>query len=279
METTKNDIFYNQLKQAIATEQLQLPSLPEVALRIKEECEKEETSIDDILEVLTQDSALSAKLMQVANSSLFLTRTPTTSLKQAVTLLGLRMVKDLVMSLAMKQLYHATTDILQERFKEIWLASTKTAAISRMLAMDIKSINSEQAMLAGLIHNIGALPILLMAEDDDELYKDVDGLCQIIKSLQGKTGALIFQAWHFPEYLSDIALHCYDFNREHDGPADYLDIIQAALIEGSIYTGLECPDDWYQTPCFNKLGINQNTNMMEIEENRIIFEETELLFQ
>lgn len=275
----KIDVFLDEVKNAVATEKLLLPSLPDIALKIKEECEKEDTSAEKIAEVIYQDPAMSVRLLQVANSSLYRTRHSAENVQAAITKLGLRMVRDLIMSLSMKQLYHASSNIIAERFRELWLASTKTAAISRMLVMNIKHLDPEQAMLAGLIHNIGALPIILMAEDDDDLFDNPEALYNIVFKMQGEVGAYIFHKWHFPEYMAEVASECYHFRRHHDGPADYIDVVQVALIQGSIYTGLECPEDWSTVSAFERLDIGTDIHMLDIEENRLIFDETDSLFK
>ncbi len=277
----KIEQFLAQVKEAVITEQLLLPSLPEVALRIRDECDKVNSSAQQVAETLSQDPALSVRLLQVANSALYRTQSATDNLQMAITRLGLRLVKDLIMGLAMKQLYKASNDILQERFKELWFSSAKTAAMSRMLAVNCKGIDPEKAMLAGLTHNIGALPILLMAEEDDDLFENPEALHKIIRELQGEVGAYIFKAWHFPEYMIDVAEHCYQYDRTHEGPADYVDIVQVALLQGSIYSGLECPDPeyWATVPAFDKLGIDPVQDMLEIDDNKLIFEETHALFK
>ena len=277
----KIEQFLAQVKDAVVTEQLLLPSLPEVALRIRDECDKVNSSAQEVTETLSQDPALSVRLLQIANSSLYRTHEPTDNLQMAIARLGLRLVKDLIMGLALKQLYKASNDILQERFKELWLASAKTAAMSRMLAIKCNCVDPEKAMLAGLTHNVGALPILLMAEDDDDLFENPEALRKIIHELQGEVGAYIFKAWHFPEYMIDVVEHCYQYDRTHEGPADYVDVVQVALLQGSIYTGLECPDPeyWATVPALDKLGIDPIQNMLEIDDNKLIFEETHALFK
>ncbi len=274
----KIEQFTQQVQDAVATEQLLLPSLPEVALKVRDACEQDETSAQNIADLISQDPALCVRLLQVANSSLYRTRTATDNLNMAITRLGLKLVKDLIMSLALKQLYRASSAIMQEHFNELWLASAKTAAISRLLASNIEGINPEQAMLAGLTHNIGALPILMLAENDEDLFDDTVSLCKIVRKMQGDVGAYIFKAWHFPDYMSDVAKNCYQFERQHEGSPDYIDVVQVALIEGSIYTGLECPDDWARIPAFHQLSIDPNSSMLEVGDNKIIFEETHSLF-
>ncbi|VAW69155.1 hypothetical protein MNBD_GAMMA10-3324 [hydrothermal vent metagenome] len=271
--------FLSEVKDAVATEKLLLPSLPDVALKIKAECEKEDTSADKIAEVISHDPAMSVRLLQVANSSLYRTRHSTDNLHMAITRLGLKLVRNLIMSLSMKQLYHASNDVIAERFRELWLSSIKTAAIARLVASKAEHLDAEQAMLAGLVHNIGALPIILMAEDDDDLFDNPGALYEVVKSMQGDIGAYIFRDWHFPEYMIDVASEGYHFERKHDGPADYIDIIQVALVEGSIYTGLDCPENWSEIAAFDKLNIDTQSSVLDIEENKLIFEETTALFK
>ena len=274
----KIELFSRQLQDAVANECLKLPSLPDIALKAREACEDESASAQTIAELVAQDPALSVRLLQVANSSLYRTRSAAENLNMAITRLGLKLVKDLIIGLAIKQLYRASSRVMQNHLNELWLASTKTAAISRLLASSHSNLNPEQAMLAGLTHNIGALPILMLAENDEELLEDTRSLCTIIRSMQGDIGAYLFKAWHFPNFMGDVVTNCYNFDRYHEGEADYIDIVQVALIESSIYTGLDCPDDWSSVPAFHKLNIGTQGSILDIGDNKIIFDETHALF-
>ncbi|MCW8935395.1 MAG: HDOD domain-containing protein [Gammaproteobacteria bacterium] len=275
----KTELFLAQVKDAVITERLLLPSLPEVALKIKAECEKENSSAHRIAEVIIKDPAMSVRLLQVANSSLYRTRITTDNIQMAITKLGLKLVRDLIMSLSMKQLYKASSDVIAERFNELWLSSTKTAAIAHLLAKTQKHLDPEKAMLAGLIHNIGALPIILMAEDDDDLFDQPGALLKILEKMQGEVGAYIFRNWHFPDYMIDVVNECYHFRRNHNGPADYVDVVQVALIQGSIYTGLDCPEDWSTVSAFSRLNIDTDSHVLEIEANKLVYDETTTLFK
>jgi HD-like signal output (HDOD) protein len=275
----KTSDFLQRIKYAVASEQLLLPSLPDVALRIRSECDHENASAQKIADIISQDPALAVRLLQVANSSLYRTRQPAENLYTAISRLGLRMVKDIILTLSLKQLYQTQNKVLQDQLRQLWQTSVNTASLSRMLASQVPGLQAEQAMLAGLTHNIGALPILLMAEDDEELLANAQNLHTVIHNVQGELGAYIFKAWHFPEYLIDVVRNCYQFNRSHEGAADYLDVVQVALIEGSIYSKFDCPTDWASIPAFNKLGMDTETHMLDVEANKIMFDETEALFR
>ena len=112
-----------------------------------------------------------------------------------------------------------------------------------MLATTV-GINPEQALLAGLIHNIGSLPIIVLAEDDDELFQNSDALSEIIRELQDKVGEMILSSWNFPESMTQVVKQCHNFNYHHDGNASLVDIVQVALLQGGYIDDKYAPTDW-----------------------------------
>lgn len=266
--------FYAALEQAVKSDQLILPTLPEVALQIREVVDSEDSSAESIAEILRQDASLSARLIQVANSPLYRTRNPVDDLQMAVTRLGVRMVRNLVSTLAMKQIFQATSEMLDHSFRNIWNTAVEVASISRMLAGAVPGINPEQALLAGLIHNIGALPILVMAEESDALSGDPAELAGIVTRLQGRVGALILRSWNFPDHMIEVVEHCHDFGYTHEGGANLVDLIQVSILQGNHAPAGLAPEDWDRVPAFAMLGMGAEVDMIEIEENRQIIEET-----
>lgn len=273
--STKAEQFFSELKKAVETDRLVLPTLPEVALKIRSAVEDENASTQKIADTLTQDASLSARLIQVANSPLYRARNPIESLHAAVTRMGIRLVRDLVVSLAMKQIYQATSDVLDDYFRKCWNDSVEVAAISRMLSTTVSGLNPEQALLAGLLHNIGSLPILIMAEDDDELFQNPEALGDIIWELQGRVGALILTNWNFPEQMIEVVRECHNFsyNRPGGTPA-FIDLVQVALLQGNHVPAKFLPTDLTKVPAFAKMGMDAEVNVIEIEANQQLIENT-----
>ena len=273
--STKAEQFFSELKKAVETDRLVLPTLPEVALKIRSAVEDENASTQKIADTLTQDASLSARLIQVVNSPLYRARNPIDNLQVAVTRMGIRLVRDLVVSLAMKQIYQATSDVLDDYFRKCWNDSVEVAAISRMLSTTVSGLNPEQALLAGLLHNIGSLPILVMAEDDDDLFQDPDALGDIIWELQGRVGALILTNWNFPEQIIEVVRECHNFsyNRPGGTPA-FVDLVQVALLQGNHVPAKFLPKDLTKVPAFAKMGMDAEVNVIEIEANQQLIENT-----
>lgn len=265
--------FFNTLKKAVETDQLSLPTLPEVAIKIREAVECENNSAQQIADILLQDAALTTRLLQVANSPVYRSRSQIDDLTMAVTRLGTRVVRDLVICLAMKQIFQPSSKLLDQQFRELWATSVEVAAISRLIAGKT-SLNPEQALIAGLIHNIGALPVLQMAEQDATLSKDPQALSQLIKDIQSPVGKLILSFWNFPTQLIDVVANWNKFDRQHTGPTDYTDIVQIAILQSGHTAYSNAPTDWQQVPAFAAAGIQSDSNIIEIEENKIKIDET-----
>lgn len=269
----KAEQVFAELQEAIANDKIILPTLPEVALKVRDAAEAENSSAHSIADILSQDASLTTRLIQVANSPLYRGANAIEDIQMAVTRLGIKIVKDLVVRLAMKQMYQATSDVLDKHFRDAWTTSVEVAAISRMMA-GMTSVPTEQALLAGLIHNIGTLPILVFAEDDNDLFNNDAALTEVIQSIQARVGKMILESWKFSAEFIDVVSNCYQFDRKHDGKADLADIVQVALLQGGFAEGRAGAEDWAHIQAFEKLGMDTEVNAIDIEENQAAIEET-----
>jgi len=267
-----------QLFKAIETDQIKLPTLPEVALKIRQSVEKDNMSAMDIASLLAQDSSLSARLLQLANSPLYRARTEIDNLQMAVTRLGIRIVKDLVVMLAIKQTFKAKNKTVETQFKSIWQTSVDVASVCRVLASTQNDLDMEHAMLGGLIHNIGALPIIELADRQASLFDKGESIEQIICDIQGTVGEKILSFWNFPQSLIDVASQWNNFNRDVSTSSDYVDIVQAAILH-SPHLPANVPEDWSTIPAIIKLGLDPNLNQLDEKLQTKLDETRECLMQ
>jgi len=266
-----------QLFKAVETDQIKLPSLPEVALKIRQSVDKDNVSAVDIANLLAQDSSLSARLLQLANSPLYRARSEIDNLQMAVTRLGIRIVKDLVVMLAIKQTFKAKNKTIEKQFKQIWQTSVDVAAVCRVLACDQKQIDLEHAMLGGLIHNIGALPIIELANRQPDLFNNTS-IDEVINDIQGAVGEKILSFWNFPQSLIDVTAHWNNFNRELNSPANYVDIVQAAILHTQ-HSPANISNDWSNISAIINLGLDPNSQQLNENMQQRLTETRESLMQ
>ena len=257
--------FLAEIIDDIEHNRLALPTLPEVALRVRDAVEDENATAQQVAGIVATDAALSARLLRVVNSPLYRARTPVDNLQTAVSRLGNKRVRDLVTSLVMRQIFQATTDILDQRLRRLWAHSVEVAAISRALAQQFTSLSPDLAMLGGLIHDIGALPILVRAEDTPELLEDEGVLDEIVAQLHTRVGGAILQAWGFPPALIAVAAEHEDLLRQPGPEPDCVDLVLVANLQ--CYLGTEHPlgkVDWSKVSAFSRVGIQPDVNIVEL---------------
>ncbi|MCW8903207.1 HDOD domain-containing protein [Sedimenticola sp.] len=257
--------FFESLQTAIKENKITLPTLPEVALKVRDAVEQENVTAHQIADMVATDAALSARLLQVANSPLYRGRVPIESIQMAVTRLGYKLVRSLVVSLAMKQIFQATNDTLDVRLRSMWEQSVEIAAISRVLSQNLRHLDKEQAMLAGLIHNIGSLPILTWAESYPELMEDEAELDKLVAELTPAIGTQILEFWGFPESLVRVAAEAQNLSYDSGPQADYVDVVIVARLQALPADKVGDMASWINVPAFLKVGLDPEVEMIEIE--------------
>lgn len=246
----------DELIQAIDKDQLVLPTLPEVALRIREAAENPDVSIPDLVREISNDAALSARLIKVVNSPLLRTRQEITDLGMAVNRMGINYTANLATGLAMSQMFQATSDVIDRKMREVWARSTEVAGISHVLCRHYTRLKPDQATLAGLVHQIGVLPILSYAEENNQLLTDSISLNLVIERIHPILGDRILAAWDFPAPLRHVPTEHLDFNRSTP-TVDYSDIVQVAMLQSLSSEHPLAQMDWSTIASFNKLGLTQ----------------------
>jgi len=259
--------FLAGLFEDLEKDKLVLPTLPEVALKVRDTLEDDNSSMLDVAKVITNDAALSARLIQISNSPLLRASRQIETVEAAVTRMGSNMVRNLVTSIAMEQMFQATSDATDKRLRAVWENSTQIAAIASALSMPHPSLQTDQALLAGLVHDIGTLPILSRAEDYPDLLDNETALDRIIANAHVKIGAAILQAWNFSDELIRVAAEHENLSRNHAGPADYVDVVIVANLQDAYGTDHPYAQvDWTTVPAFEKLGMETDVSTVDMDE-------------
>ena len=260
------DKFVTGMLDDIKANRLTLPILPEVAIRVRDAVNDEASSAGKVAKIVGSDAALASRLLQVANSPLFRGAAKIESVQNAIARLGVPQVRSLVTSLIMKQLYQTKSSLLKKRMQKLWEHSTEVAAISHVLARKFTKLKADEAMLAGLIHDIGVLPILVKAEQIPELANNDSALDEVINKLHSSIGALILEAWKFPAELVAVAAQHEDLQRNSE-QVDYVDVVMVANLHSYIGTQhRHAGGNWASIPAFAKLNLTPDQSIKALEE-------------
>ena len=253
-----------EVTQAMDKDELELPSLPEVALRIRDEAENENVSASSLAGVIGEDPGLAARIIRVANSPMFRATRPIDDLNMALSRLGVEYAANLATGFAMQQMFQATSDFVDRELRSIWADATEVAAISGVLAKSFTPLRADQATLAGLTHSIGVLPILAWAEENSGLLQDSLTLDKVIENIHGSLGTMILQRWGFPDEISQVPSHYTQFSRTSEH-VDYVDVVMVANLQRVAGSSHPYNDlDWSDINAFSNIGLDPESESSEM---------------
>ncbi|HAG39954.1 MULTISPECIES: HDOD domain-containing protein [unclassified Pseudoalteromonas] len=224
----------------INNDTLVLPTLPEVAIKVRQAADNPDVNLMQMSDVIGQDPALSARMIKVANSAIMGRVVKVSNLQQAVTRIGLRQIKNIATAMAMEQLFVSNNELIKGYMSKAWQKTLNVAGHSiTLMAVYLQnnkrtSLNSDSITLASLVYNIGVLPILTEAERHPEVFANPSFLAHAIQKLSGKIGGSIMGAWEFPPEFVNVARHWADptYRPEEIGYVDFIRI--GAILEGTL---------------------------------------------
>jgi HD-like signal output (HDOD) protein len=224
------------LVEKIRTDTLVLPSLPEVALKIRQLAEDPDVNLNKMAEMISHDPALSARIMKIANSAFVGRGIHVNTLHQATTRIGLRYIKNVVTAMAMEQLFVSKSVVIKKQMDKVWAQTLELTAFALTVMQEYNSnfkytdVNFDTMTLAGLLHNIGALPILTEAEKQLDLFGNEQFINDSIASISSPISVNIMRSWGFGEEMIQVAEHWQTTEFEPKHPS-YLDFIRIAAIK------------------------------------------------
>lgn len=229
--TSAEHAIVTEIQDALEANRLDLPTLPDMAIKIQNLIDDPNVSADKIVNLLSSDPAISAYIIKAANSAALSNATPVSNLRNAISRLGYRMLRSIVLNVTMNKLFQARSPLVSQHLKGLWAHSREVAAISYVLAQQQRHLKPDQAMLAGLVHDIGALPLYLYA-DRCHAHLDKATLEELVRKFSSAIGTKVLQSWHFPDELVDVVAGHENLQRtSNSNLPDYVDVVTMANLQ------------------------------------------------
>jgi len=273
--------LYTILMEKIKQDALVLPTLPEVALKVRQSADDPDVNLAHMSAVIAQDAALSLGMIKVSNSALLGRSVKVETVSQAVTRIGLRQIKSIATAMALEQVFVSENDIVAMYMKKAWLKTIDVASVAiTLMAMYLKQhkhspLTLDTVTLAALIHNIGVLPILTEAEQHPDVFANPTFLQQAIIKLSGKVGGTITRAWEFSDELT-LLVESWNDLTILPKEVHYLDFIRA----GAIYHGIFKNESTQEVlvNSYVKKGVLPEAEFMNTDEFKAMCADTKSMF-
>src|SRR5580700_584577 len=196
--------FIKSLAAELSGGKVDLPSFPEIAVRVRRILSDPKSTIDQVVRVVGSEPSLAARLLRIANSaSLNRSGRAVSDLRAAINRVGYNMVRSASISFAMAQIRNSNKLAgLEHHLKELWQCSTRVAALAYVLARTCTKVNADEALLTGMMHGIGKLYVLTRATEHPEMFLTGRTLDDIIGQWHASIGKAILENWEFSESMA-----------------------------------------------------------------------------
>lgn len=236
-----------------------LPSLPDIAARIrqlkKERFENENLRCQMLANIITTDPVLSARILALSNQQIVQKNPPNLDVDQAVASLGFHLCCNAAIGLALKKAYVSQHSNITKEMSEHWHYTAAVAVTAVAIAEHIGSVNPAQAMLAALLHRIGALALLKYADQTPSLSVSLVERTYLIEQTASMVGDFAIAVWDLPERYSALARDVADFRCQRR-VSDLVHVVRVAicLVSTQMTVPFDIPD-WDNITSFEKLGF------------------------
>jgi HD-like signal output (HDOD) protein len=238
MSKTHNELL-TILLDRIEQNKLILPTLPGIALAVSDAAHNPDVSLASIADVIAKDVGMSARMIHVSNSALYAPRTRIETLTTAVTRIGLSRIKNIACSIAMEQLFFCQSDVVFDYFDRAWNNNVEvsSAAVAALTVYKERQprhgLRPDTLALMGLMHNIGVLPILTLADQYGDRFSEPADLDEAVAKLSKQIGVAIVEAWGFDSQYA-VIIENWDNLDYRTESVDHLDFVRI----GAVYAGL-----------------------------------------
>ncbi len=222
--------FVTALARELSGGKIELPSFPDVAIRVRRVLQDEDVSADKLVRVVGADPSLSARLLQLANSAAInRTGSRITDLRMAITRIGFNLVRSSSISLAMSQLAGSKPlQSIKVPLQALWKHSACVAAMANVVARRLTAVNPDAAALAGMVHGIGKLYIMVRAVEFPALFADPQSYQRVEQLWHANIAKAVLESWELADDLV-AAVHLHeDLEYSHEGEADLTDVLVVA---------------------------------------------------
>jgi putative nucleotidyltransferase with HDIG domain len=212
-ETVNND---SQITQRIVTKAKGVFPLPAAVVQLSQMAQNPNIDMSEMVRVISQDPALTGQILRVANSSFYGLSQMIGTVSEAVVILGLQTVRNLALGVSVFDIRNRIKKKLPLDQEDFWRHSLAVASAARLLAPRLGVRDSEEAFVAGLLHDIGKI---FLMEELPELYaKVLEGVekgtaslyaleNEYFKTNHAEVGGALCREWKIPPILCAAVSH------------------------------------------------------------------------
>lgn len=246
--------LFTKIYRDIINDQVSLIRLPDVVNRLRKALSDQDITIDTLARVIQTDVGASAYLLNIANSPAYRTRVKASDIQSAIRMMGIPNFSNLITVYAVRSMVNSKDPTALKFMKSHWQRSAYRAAIANAIAKLTNGVNPDKALLAGLLQNVGALPILTRLQSDQMEGLSADEIDLALETYAGKVGVVLAQKWELDEEFKAVIKNARNLAYDGGDKTDLVDVVNIAQLLSQIGDpGTKWPR-LEETPCLMKFG-------------------------
>ena len=216
--------FLSDLARELSAGRVDLPSFPDAVARVQHVLSDDSITSERIARVVSSDAGLAARILTMANSTLLHRGgSRVTDLKIAITRIGHDSIRAAALAYATAQVRHAAELAhIRRDLEGLWREGVRVAALAHAMAKESRLMRPDEALLAGLLHNIGKVYIIARTPKDASNIHVDDA---VLRDWHPGIGQALIENWKLPEEIAVAVGGQLEIERCHGGPADLHDLL------------------------------------------------------
>lgn len=254
-----------------------LAYLPTIVLKLMEIISNPDVSVTEVVGIIKKDQGLVARVFKVANSSFYGRVKKAEQLTEAVVTLGLRGLKSFVIAQAVKHVL--TTSGMDDH--TLWQHAVKVSVAASVLAKELQREMVEDALMGGLVHDIGKAfivsvypnaPALIQQKAAKEgiLYYEAER--KLLGFDHATVGAMITEKWHFPPRIVSVIRYHHSEDEVKNASADSLALTRIVKLADMISNQYDVLSQISADARLEKLGKSNALNLSAERLERLVEE-------
>ncbi len=253
-----------QIEKEISLGTLSMPALPAIALKVRKAVKEPNMDLVQLARVVSLDSAFTAYLISLANSPMYRGVDKIESVPVALGRIGMEATKTSSLIFAIRSLFKTKQKASKLLLNKVWRESCSVSALAFVMAKTLKTADPEKASIAGLLHNVGMIPVILKLISMGETEKDIIENWRNIFKFSRKIALRILASWGMEDELKEVVSSVSNWQTVHQN--SLVDIINLALWHSYLGTSL------FETlPRLDKLGYFENNPILELDKGSLLF--------
>ncbi len=263
--------IFLQIEKEIIANTFILPALPAIALKVRKAVKDPLMDLVKLADVVSLDPAFTSYLVNLANSPIYRGIDPIDSVQLALGRMGMESTRNSAMIFAIRSLFKTKNTLCKKLLNLVWKQSCRVSALSYVIAKNLKSSDSERASIAGLLHNIGMIPVIIKLVERGESEENILKEWQTISDFSSKVSVRVLSVWGLEDDLKSVSRGIGEWESSHS--ETLVDLVNLALWHSYLGTA-----KFKTLPKLNLLGYFKNFPMLEldVDESLLFIQQSEL---